>query len=560
MLPNTDISPEDNHQIWLKPFLIACLGVVGILHLIMALKLNVHWDEFFLLDWVYKWNSDELNLALQTIFLRLFSWLPQISENEVNQIIGARMLMLLCLGITSSFIYGLCRKFTTTVNAVFSLILFLTMTFIFTNASNFRVDMMVVTVLMGIIWSIVTPKLTWTHILAGGFFFGLAGMMTIKSIFYAPIIAAILFSHWGASNWKSAVFVKCVSMGIWSVICFISLYVLHSLSLSGASSSADYLSHAVSGSLLETKLFPRQDIMRHAIKTNLLVFALITLGIIYSATQIFEGKNKWAYVAAMSFIFPFLTVVFYSHGYAYFYTFMLAPATVLIAVGLNAPIFKKNTLMLPICLAFTAFNTAALTIKSIDQKLNAQREVLEEIHTLFPAPTAYIDRCAMVSSFPKSGLFMSYWMMGDYYNAAQPIMPNILKTQQPKFILANIDSLNLDNISPDTDRRLLPKDEALLKGNYIPHWGPVYVAGKELEITEAQDKSFEIFIAGPYAIESEAPVKIDGEIYHNADKVNLNQGLHRLSPLTATIEPQKITLRWNALPIPNKVPPKTKLF
>jgi len=63
-------------------------------HIFTALYFEINWDEFFYLEWVYLWREGRLDHVLQTIFLRAFTWLPFIGENEAHQIIAGRLVML----------------------------------------------------------------------------------------------------------------------------------------------------------------------------------------------------------------------------------------------------------------------------------------------------------------------------------------------------------------------------------------------------------------------------------------------------------------------------------
>lgn len=556
MFPNQIGLSDAAHSGWFHKLLLGFLSLVVILHIFMVFRFQVSWDEFFLLEWVYKWNSGELNLALQTIYLRAFSWLPRIGENEVTQIIAARSVMFVCLGITCGFIYSLCRKFTGTVNSLLGLIFFLTMTFVFMNATSFRADMVVTPVLMGVLWLLVTPDLSWKRIFIAAALLGLAGMITIKAVFYVPIVLGILFAHWGYSDWSRPVFLKSTALGISALLFFGVLYLLHSTSLGAFASSADYLKHSTKGSLFEAGFFPTRNAFYFAVQTNPLFFVFLLLGLGWSLLKVKKTNYRWSYVAAAFFTFPLLTLVFYRHSHPYFYSFMLAPATLLIAIGLSVPLLKKYTVVLFSIVAILFIHTTSNASKVLTQNLDTQKEVLTIVHKLFPTATAYIDRCAMVSTYPKSGLFMSHWMMNDYYKAKRPIMENILLAEQPKFILANIDSLNLNKIEHDTDRRFLPKDEEMLKQNYISHWGPIYVAGKSLQTQADMPQNLQIFIEGSYGIESIYPVNINGKTHNPGDSISLDQGTHILT----STKSQNITLRWNSLAIPDTEPPKRKLF
>ncbi len=560
MLFKSTLSPENDYPIGLKFVLMAFLAVVASFHLFMALRYQLHWDEFFLLDWVYKWNNNELKLVIQTIYFRAFSWLPSVGANEVDQIIAARLVMFFCLAATSAFIYGLCRKFAAPVISVLSLLLFLTMIFVLQNGTSFRNDALAVTLLMGVLWLLMTPTLTWKRVSLVGFLIGLAGMITIKAIFYMPIVSIILFAHWGASAWSRSVFVKCCTCGLLSLFSFGALYFLHGSSIETVSPSGDYIKHAAVGSLFDAGFFPRRTAFLFAVISSPLVFLFMMVGLLVSVSQIKKSDNKWAYIAASGFMAPFFTLLFYRHGFPYFYTFMLAPASVLVAIGLSVSILREKLSILLAIVSLMFLSALSNASSFVSKNMDTQREVLGTIHTLFPTPTPYIDRCAMVSSFPKYGLFMSNWVMTDYYNADERIILDILETQQPKFILANIDSLDLQKVTNQTERRFFPEDEALLSDNYIAHWGPIYVAGKTLRLSRVEPVEFQIYIAGPYGVETAMPVELNGDIYRDGDVINLTQGLHILTPSGFWQGNQIVTLRWNQLPIPDAEAPVGQLF
>jgi len=190
--------------------------------------------------------------------------------------------------------------------------------------------------------------------------------------------------------------------------------------------------------------------------------------------------------------------------------------------------------------------------------------VLEVVHRLFPEPVGYVDRCAMVSTFPHAGFFMSTWGMEGYHARGRPVFAEILRRDQPVFIVANNTQLNI--ALPDDLRRryippaydLLAEDLALLRDNYVHHWGPLYVAGKRVEIESAAEPAgFEVSIAGIYTLEAAEAVRIDGEPVAPGEAVMLTQGMHQL----AADAPGGYVLRWgDNLPLPDQLPPRKALF
>ena len=170
----------------------------------------------------------------------------------------------------------------------------------------------------------------------------------------------------------------------------------------------------------------------------------------------------------------------------------------------------------------------------------------------------------MVASFPKVGFFMSTWGMESYLTAGRPIMRELLARHRPLFVLANIDSLRLDAPSAQaaagTKRyRLFPADHAVLRENFVHHWGAIWVAGKHLTASVlGRVYQFEILIPGSYTVESAVPVVIDGVERRPGAKVRLDTGRHTLVSRTA---PAAIVLRWGTdLYRPTVAPISNRLF
>jgi hypothetical protein len=88
----------------------------GIVAILLALKLqliflqNVNWDEFLFLSMVHSAVRGDLAMALQTVHVHAFSWLPRVSANEVDQIMAARGVMFALQVGTSGLIYLVGRR------------------------------------------------------------------------------------------------------------------------------------------------------------------------------------------------------------------------------------------------------------------------------------------------------------------------------------------------------------------------------------------------------------------------------------------------------------------
>src|SRR3546814_11490713 len=92
-------------------------------------------------------------------------------------------------------------------------------------------------------------------------------------------------------------------------------------------------------------------------------------------------------------------------------------------------------------------------------------------------------------------------------------------------------------------RELIDADASALREGFIPHWGPLWVAGRHFPAgRDARD--FTIYAPGRYTVEG-AAARIDGELLASGRVVELTRGTHRFEPAAAVSmgEPQ---LRWGA--------------
>ena len=103
---------------------------------------------------------------------------------------------------------------------------------------------------------------------------------------------------------------------------------------------------------------------------------------------------------------------------------------------------------------------------------------------------------------------------------------------------------------------LSEKDAKALRDNYIHHWGHIWVAGKEMNIT-LDSSDFFILIPGVYTVETEGEVLINQQPFKAGEHVNLSRGTHKIS----SVGENKITLRWgNNLIRPEYQPSEKPIF
>jgi hypothetical protein len=401
--------------------------------------------------------------------------------------------------------------------------------------------------------------------IAAGVLTGLAGLITIKSIFYAPTIAIVLLIQLiTAENRRNAVLYG-LTTGVCALAAFLTFYALHRLTLTDTESPIAFL-QGVTGKTLGERDFRNAIVnFRAAVEQNPIFWIATVLGVVACMRGLIlstgQDKARWATVLAFGVILGSLLV--YTQTFPYYYPFMLAPVAVLCGISLTIVPIRFRSKFTAIAGIALSLLLVAHYLLALRQDTAAQRLTLQVVHQAFPEPTAYIDRSSMVSSYPKRGLFMSVWGMSNYYRRGVPIMLSVIEQDQPRFLIANRRMLELDDLGPDeygpAHFGLFKEDVATLKANYIHHWGALYVAGKRFSSSVAgSSRTFEILIEGPYTVESTGPVILDGRQMQPDDVVTLERGTHRLQMSEAV---PNVTLRWgNHLYRPSEAAPEGPLF
>ncbi|PCI53249.1 MAG: hypothetical protein COB36_12455 [Alphaproteobacteria bacterium] len=521
--------------------LIGLFIVIALMQIIMALRFEINWDEFYLLALSHELQNGTLNNPLESIFFHAFSWLPLAGENEISQIIAARALMLVCFGLICTFIYKTARRFYGQNASAVAALFYIGFTFIFRSGSNFRVEIMATMVLMCMIWLITDPRQNWRKTILAGFLIGLAGMMTIKAIFYMPIVAVFLLSRWRNSNWARVDFTCGVLMFATALASFAILYVLHETTISNPVNGVEYVASMSGQSFLQDGLFLQAGIFFKAVLQNPIYWLVLALAYIPLRETILVPRTQRAYpvFGLISFLIPLFSILFYRHSYEYYYIFILAPASILIAASVEYFLPKLPRKIPLLIIALLCLQTANVFARSMRQNHNYQDTLLDVIHATYTGPVPYIDYCGMVSSFPRidhPALFMNKTSLNqrDYFASGRPVMEDILRTHKPKFFIANVPALDLENrFQHVSNNHLLAKDKDVLAAHYVRYWGPLYLPGKTFTLTANAPQSFEIIIDGPYKLMSgtpvTGPVTIDGQELHPHQSISLAQGTHTIA-------------------------------
>jgi hypothetical protein len=213
-------------------------------------------------------------------------------------------------------------------------------------------------------------------------------------------------------------------------------------------------------------------------------------------------------------------------------------------------------LTLLVLVAVTAFLSVRVAWHAWRQRdeVKDQRTTLAVVHQVFPAPVPYVDICSMVGRFQKVGPFLSTWSLENYHADQHAVFVDVVREEQPQFLLTNGTALDLNN----PELSLLPDDAAALRTNFVPVWGPLWVAGHDVDVTSGA-ATFVNDIAGDYRTSTSAVID-DVEYAANA-VVHLDRGPHSLRvPATSTERYVRLTTTKAQLPTTWPAAPKRRLF
>jgi 4-amino-4-deoxy-L-arabinose transferase-like glycosyltransferase len=568
--------------------LLLILNVAAVaLKIFLVFRLNVNWDEFFYLAHVHSYDRGEVLPIMQTFHVHLFYWLTLLPHHEMGQLTAARLVMAALSIASAVLLYSILRLYFSRMAALATLFLYLAFSDVLDHGTSFRADPMCAFLFLGALYVYLTAEdRKWPHLLAGALM-GLALMISIKSalfgIFWAVLLGADLMRRPTAAARQAGLIFAGFLIG------FGVLYAYHDVTIAAAAQRAAAQNGAALGQgggdtlgvlavvgrkvISQAGFFPRFPSFLQSLLANPIAWLLVLAGGTLALVRLRGGRSANAEILALAGVAMLGTLLFYRNAFAYFYVFLM-PAGLFAAAYAWEELFghvrrvEEGSLNWARIAAWSFVlivvgNAAVYLGKYWEDRRIAQSEIIALVHELFPKPVPYIDRNSMVSSFPKVGFFMSSWGIEGYRGRGLPIMRDILESREPKFLIANRRLLWLDHEQEEAegllrDYLLLDDDFRTLGENFIHHWGALYVAGKRLQPDDAGKAWFEILITGPYTLESESTVYLDGRRVEPGAVVRLTAGQYRLE---APLGSGEILLRYgDHLPKPDHAPAPQPIY
>lgn len=520
----------------------------------IAYLYQINWDEFYFLSKVHDYLRGDLGQVLQTFHVHFFWWLPSISINEASQVVAARFVMVVFQALTAFFLFRVARKFFLKSSSFFVVIIYFSINNVLLLGGDFRVDPIATCLLMLSLDMTLSFSRGYASSVAIGVLVSLSMLFTIKSAFFLPTIGLVflagVFSNTGHKLGVRQLFVVIVS----AAVTFFAFYLMHKASFEVVSQeSKGVIINSFKKTITSQNFFPRWLYFVESVKKDIIFWVFIAVGFFFLIKETISPKefSRDKCIQLLAMLLPALTLLFYRNAFPYYYSFSLATTALLAAILWEKMLMLKNNMgvgvnrLVLVLLAGIILYTGAVI--PFNKNMHGQKEMLSVIHKLFPEPVDYIDRCSMVSSYMKKGFFMSTWGAENYREDHVPIFENIVAESQPKFVLAN--KAQLDLAVPSQIRKqfiperydLFAEDLQVLRDNYIPHWGKLYVAGKYIIVdTPEIRKEFSVMIEGIYTLEAKSSVYLNGKKLEMNEVVFLEKGTHILK----VDEKGIYTFRW----------------
>lgn len=501
-------------------WLYATIALLAAIHISMVTGRSINWDEFWFYSQVQTVARGEFIQPLQTIHTRFFFWLPGLPGNEVDHVLIARVVMLACLAITSLGIFLIAERFSDKRTAMLAVAAYLGAGFVMQHGASFRVDPIVTSLLTAGLAITARTRLTLPAILGLGMVIGLAGMVTIKFVLWAPAFAGLALIRWQDENWDWRYVARWLAAGAVSFGVFGMLYILH-----GTAAASEEANEIATGILERTsgKMFGffNSPHLYMAGKGALTALPLV-LALALVPSTIARIKATWQRKLAWGLMwFPILTPLFYLNSLPYFYAFILPP--VVVTTVITIPIFVKRYGQ-HVLAGSIAASAAMIWLVDVRGVTLQQHALIDGVHETFEEPVAYIDCCGMIGSFKKVNEFRTEWGVEKYLRTGRPVILEAIQERPVPLLLDNNREFSAA-IFGVNQTTFHPEDTEAIRETYVRFWGDIFLAGRVVEADTSMD--WQVLVPGTYTVRG--TLVVDGTRYADGDLISLERGTVRLS-------------------------------
>ena len=162
---------------------------------------------------------------------------------------------------------------------------------------------------------------------------GLAGTLTIKSVFYVPIIGVILLLRvWYGPDRRRGIGLAVLS-GLTALASFVAVLALHASTFPAMASASAFVARTSGATLLTGDFSIVLDSLGSGLSRNFAFWVLLVTGLAGAAAMLRDPQDRRDGLALLSLALVLATPLIYRDVYPYYYPFMLAPASVLVGFG-----------------------------------------------------------------------------------------------------------------------------------------------------------------------------------------------------------------------------------
>lgn len=569
--PTSERAPGDGAHSAVVAVLAVALAVVWVARLWLLPTLNVNWDEFYFLSQVHALARGELSAPYLTFHAHLFGFVRHVADNEVDQVLALRVVMAGCglLGAAATIAAGRALGGTWRAGllaAVAAASFSLVMQFGF----QARFDPLVANLFVCSVALLLQEKKRF-DVFAGALF-ALAMLISVKASLYAPALLLV----WAGRGARHTGLVPALRGAVRAAAPFVvamlavgaPLAAWHVSGLAPAPAGSAVVAESSGLAAIAAKVaaglfsFPQHKVLVRSLTTDSVTWGALGFAGVAALLWLRAPATRPRGLAAIGLLLPLCALTFYRNSFPYFYVTLMLPACLAISVLDAAAVARLGPKIVgAVVVLFSLLcvgRAARFAWANGDDQVAHQRVIVDAAHAVFPEPVPYIDRCGMIASFPKVGPFMSTWSLENYRGRGAALFPGLLAARAPVLVVDNVGGLALG--APAASRgtgahALLPADFAVLRDNYVRHWGPLWIAGKRVHVDAGVDVHVDFAVPGRYVVDS--AVSVDGVDVGAGVVVDVALGDH---VLRATSSGDVEFRAAAARPPPLHAPPSRRVF
>ncbi|CAO1653951.1 ArnT family glycosyltransferase [Parasphingorhabdus sp. NYA22] len=453
----------------------------------------INWDEFLHFGQIYELADGRLSGSLQSLHSRLFGWAVMVSQDVITQIQAARIAMLTCAVLTAAFVVVMAGRLVNKETALLCGLVYLTAGFVFTNSITYRPDPVAAAALMGALSLVAFGSFSWKRVILSGLLVGFAGALTIKSVFYAPCFAAVVYLQWrNADSARANIVYRAAALLAVAMVFFVLIIGLHGSTLSAAPVQGSGLGSKVLSFL---RFFEFEQV--RYVFAEMALAPLVTLGLIL-LVPVARGLSGNVKILLLGLCGPLLCIFFYRNTYPYFFTFLLPPICVAIAPVLDRLVGRYGVLSV-ICIAL--FGPVLLLTQEPYGTLERQHAVIKEIERLFPEPTPYLSFSSYVPQYPRQfRSLLSGPGLRNYRKQRNGEITRDIEAGHIAFVIVTDEVLDSVYKNERLGEFLPERDVRALQTNFLKHSENIYILGREI-CPQRKEQLVQIYRRGSYSLE-----------------------------------------------------------